>query len=282
MHNLEKSIAEWRETMMAAPGVSQETVDELETHLREEVNQLVRSGMAEPEAFQRAVTQLGGARTIASEFRKLDQPTWLPVKVITGIGIVAALGCAFLLIVRLDTGRSSFLLASHVFMVTLGYTTTFLVGALGICFVGQRCFSDFSPLRMRSLTRTTFGLGCVAAGLSAVGVILGMVWARIEWGRYWAWDTKETAAFIVISWQLCFLFAHRFACHTARGVLVMSVLGNIVVGLGWFGSNLLSDGLHGYGTRNYLLLLLAAVISNLAFFFIGLAPAGWLRQRKQL
>src|SRR5437762_2887206 len=27
---------------------------------------------------------------------------------------------------------------------TLGYTTTFLVGALGICFVGQRCFSDFS------------------------------------------------------------------------------------------------------------------------------------------
>ena len=133
---------------------------------------------------------------------------------------------------------------------------------------------------MRSLTRATFVLGCVAAGLTAVGVVLGMIWARSELGRYWAWDTKEIGAFVVIVWQLCFLFAHRFACHTARSVLVMSVLGNIVVGLGWFGANLLSDGLHGYGTPNYLLLLLAAVIFNFAFFLIGLAPAGWLRQRK--
>jgi len=280
MHNLEQLIAEWRKTMMTAHNIGRETLDELENHLREDVDQLVQSGMAEPEAFQRAVTQLGGARTIASEFQKLDQPTWLPVKVITGIGIMAALGWALLLIARFDNGRLSFLLASHVFMVTLGYTTTFLVGALGICFVGQRCFSDFSPLRMRSLTRVTFVLGSVAAGLTAGGVILGMVWAKTEWGRYWAWDTKEIGAFAVIAWQLCFLFAHRFACRTARGVLVMSVLGNIVVGLGWFGANLLSDGLHGYGTRNYSLLLLAAVASNFAFFLIGLAPAGWLRPRK--
>ena len=38
-------------------------------------------------------------------------------------------------------------------MVTLGYTTTFLVGAMGICFVGQHCWSDFSPLRMPSAGR---------------------------------------------------------------------------------------------------------------------------------
>jgi len=60
----------------------------------------------------------------------------------------------------------------------------------------------------------------------------------------------------------------------------MSLLGNIVVGLGWFGPNLLHDGLHSHGMRNYALLLLAAVISNFAFFLIGLAPAGWLRSRK--
>jgi len=76
------------------------------------------------------------------------------------------------------------------------------------------------------------------------------------------------------------LFAHRFACGSARGVLVMSVLGNIVVSLGWFGANLLSGGLHGYGTPNCSLLLLAAVVSNSAFFLIGLAPAGWPRLRK--
>jgi hypothetical protein len=183
-------------------------------------------------------------------------------------------------IAQLDAGRMNFLLAGHVFAVTLGYGTTFLVGALGICFVAQRCLSDFSPFRMRSLTRVTFLLGCVAAGLTAVGVILGMFWAKAEWGRYWAWDRKEIGAFVVIAWQLCFLFAHRLSHVTIRGLLVMSLLGNIVVGLGWFGPNLLHDGLHSYGMRNYVLLLLAAVISNLGFFLIGLAPAGWLRSRK--
>ncbi len=280
MHNLEQLIAEWRKTMMTEPNVGRETLDELENHLRENVDRLVRSGMTEPEAFQRAVTQLGGAPAIASEFQKLDQCTWLPVKVITGIGVLATLAMAISLIARFDAGRLSFLLASHVFMVTLGYTTTFLVGTLGICFVGQRCFSDFSPLRVRSLTRVTFMLGCVAAGLTAVGLILGMVWAKAEWGRYWAWDVKEIGGFAVIVWQAFFLFAHRFVCGSARGVLVMSLLGNIVVGLGWFGANLLYGGLHDYGTRNYSLLLLAAVVSNLAFFLIGLAPAGWLRPRK--
>ena len=124
--------------------------------------------------------------------------------------------------------------------------------------------------------RTTFTFGCAAVSLTAVGIILGMIWAKAEWGRYWAWDAKEIGAFAVIVWQACFLFAHRFACGTARGVLVMSVLGNIVVGLGWFGANLLYGGLHSYGTWNYSPLLLAAVVSNLAFFLIGLAPAGWL------
>src|SRR2546425_572085 len=97
---------------------------------RENMDQLVRSGMTEPEAFQRAVSQLGGASTIASEFHKLDQSTWLPVKVITGISVMAALALAILLIARIDAGGLSFLLASHVFMVTLGYMATFLVGAL--------------------------------------------------------------------------------------------------------------------------------------------------------
>ena len=106
------------------------------------------------------------------------------------------------------------------------------------------------------------------------------IWAKAEWGRYWAWDKKEIGAFVVIAWQLCFLFAHRLSHVTIRGLLVMSLLGNIIVGLGWFGANLLHDGLHSYSMRNYALLLLAAVISNFAFFLIGLAPAGWLRSRK--
>jgi len=218
---------------------------------------------------------------IASEFRKLDQSMWLPVKLVIGFGLTLAAAMMIFVIAQLGAGRMNILLASHVFLVALGYTTTFLVGALGVCFVGRRCISDFLPLRMRSLTRVTFLLGCIAAGLTGAGIILGMLWAKAEWGRYWAWDGKETGAFVVIAWQMCFLLVHRLGHVTTRGVLAMSLLGNVVVGLGWFGANLLHDGLHSYGMRNFpLLLLLAAVISNVALFFIGLAPAGWLGSRK--
>lgn len=143
MHKLEELIAEWRKTMMAAPNVSHETLDELENHLRENVDQLVRSGMTEAEAFQRAVTQLGGARMIAAEFQKLEQGTWFPIKLVIGLGLILALTLAIFVIVQFDADRIDFLLAGHVFLVGLGYTTTFLVGALGVCFVGQRCFSVF-------------------------------------------------------------------------------------------------------------------------------------------
>jgi hypothetical protein len=279
MHNLEQRIAEWRKLTMAKSGVPPETIDELENHLRETTEELVQSGLTEPEAFQRAVKQLGTAPAIGSEFQKLDETMWVPVKVAIGAGVAVALAVAIALIARLDSGRTTFLLASHVFTVTLGYTIIFLVGGLGICFVGQRCFSDLSPARLRSLTRVTFILGCIAAGLIVVAVVLGMVWAKAEWGHYWAWDQKEIGGFSVVAWLACFLFAHRFAGGGARGVLVMSVLGNIIVSLAWFGVNLLG-GIHSHGTPIYSLLLLAAVAVNFAFFLIGLAPAGWLRPRK--
>jgi len=280
MHNLEQLIAEWRNTMMTGRNVGHEALDELENHLRENVDELVRSDMTELEAFERAVTELGAAPAIASEFQKLQRPWW-PIKLVTGLGIVAALTFAILSSVAFafDSRPTSFLLAVHVFTVGLGYTTTLLVGALGICFVGQRCFSDFSPFRVRSLTRVTFILGCIAAGLTAAGVILGMVWAKAEWGRYWTWDAKEIGGFGVVVWLACFLFAHRFAGGSARGVLVMSVLGNIVVSLGWFGANLASRPQNDW-TLHYSLFLLAGVVFNLMFFIAGLAPAGWLRLRK--
>ena len=280
MHNLEKRIAEWRRTVITAPGVSPERVDELENHLRENVDQLVQSGMTEAEAFQRTVEQLGSAPLIGSEFQKLDQETWLPIRLVTWLGAAAALALAIFLIVRLGNSRSSFLLATHVFLVVLGYSTTFLVGALGICFVVQRSLSDFSPFRMRSLTRATFFLGCIATALSMVGVFLGMLWAKTHLGRFWAWDPKELGAFFVVAWQLCFLVAHRFANGNARVLLVMSCLGNIMVTLGWFGTYLLHGGLHHYGSGGQGLFLIAAIICNLAFFLLGLAPAGWLRPGK--
>ncbi len=275
MHDLEKLITEWRKS--AAKNVNAETLDELETHLRETTEQLVRSGMNLSDAFQRAVTELGAMPKISSEFQKLDEPLWLPVKLVIGATGLLAVGTAIFVIARFDSSLSKVLLAAHVFTVTLGYTLTMFIGGLGVCFVSQRCLEDFSTSRLHSSGRVSLVLGSIALVLTTLGVLLGMVWAKMEWGRYWAWDSKEIGGLSVVVWLTCYLVAHRFFKNTARGVLAISMLGNIVVSLAWFGPRV--NGLHQYGTPTTSLLLTIAILVNLAFFAIGFVPAGRLRLR---
>lgn len=276
MHNLDKLILEWRKKA-ATTNVSAETLDELETHLRETTEQFVRSGIPVSNAFQRAVTELGTLPRISSEFRKLDQPIWLPVKLAIGVTALTALVMAVSVIGRLDSSAAGLLLATHVFVVTVGYTITLLLGGLGICFVSQRCFEDFSTSRLLSISRASFVQSGVALLFTTMGVILGMAWAKTTWGRYWAWDVKEVGGLSVIVWLVFYLLAHRFFKSSARGILTISMLGNIVVSLAWFGPQL--NGLQQYGTFSQSMLLMA-VVANLVFFAIGYCPAGWLRSKQ--
>jgi hypothetical protein len=270
MHDLEKLIAEWRQS--AAKNVNAETLDELETHLRETTERLVRSGMNLPDAFQRALAELGNLPRIASEFRKLDEPLWLPVKLVIGVTALLALLVAIFVIPRLESGRSSQLLAVHIFTVTLGYTLTLLIGGMGICFVTQRCLEDFSTSRLHSIARGSLVLASIALFLTTLGTVLGAVWAKIEWGRYWAWDPKEIGGFSVVVWLACYLVAHRFFKNSERGVLAISMLGNVVVSLAWFGPRVT---VHPYGPP----VLTIAILVNLTFFALGFVPAGRLRLR---
>jgi leader peptidase (prepilin peptidase)/N-methyltransferase len=72
MRNLDEQIAEWR-TRMAAGGIKSPAVlDELESHLREDVEQL-RKGRTEQEAFEAAVFKIGQAGILKCEFAKVDE-----------------------------------------------------------------------------------------------------------------------------------------------------------------------------------------------------------------
>jgi Clp amino terminal domain, pathogenicity island component len=71
MFNLNQAIAEWRK-QMAASGINlPEALDELESHLREDVDQQVRSGLDEQQAFEKAVQQIGQADALKTEFKKI-------------------------------------------------------------------------------------------------------------------------------------------------------------------------------------------------------------------
>src|SRR5436190_2107480 len=170
MHKLEELIANWRKDVTSTGEVSLETVEELEIHLRESVEKLVSSGVSEAEAFRQAVEQFGEVRSIASEFGKVEERPWLPMKVAFGIGMVAVAGALILMAIKMNGPGERVLLISHILAVTIGYGATFLLGALGICFVGQRCVGEFSATRLNSVLKGSFRLSALALVFTSIGV----------------------------------------------------------------------------------------------------------------
>ena len=73
MFNLEQAIAEWRQRM-AADGLKSPTLlDELESHLLDDVGCQVQSGTGVEQAFRISVHQLGEPDTLKTEFSKIGE-----------------------------------------------------------------------------------------------------------------------------------------------------------------------------------------------------------------
>jgi len=70
MFNLEQSIAEWRRQMLAAGIKTPVPLEELEIHLREDVENQMRSGLDAQTAFETTVRQIGQTGDLKNEFAK--------------------------------------------------------------------------------------------------------------------------------------------------------------------------------------------------------------------
>jgi ABC-type transport system involved in cytochrome c biogenesis permease subunit len=162
-------------------------------------------------------------------------------------------------------------LATHVVVVTLGYTATFLAGFLGIAYIlGGVLFSSFNADARKTVYRMIYGVVCFAMLFSFVGTILGGIWADQSWGRFWGWDPKENGALIIVLWNALVLHARWGGMVKDRGLAMLTTAGNIAVCWSWFGVNELGVGLHSYGfTEGVLMKLGLFVLSQLAI--IGLA-----------
>jgi len=80
-----------------------------------------------------------------------------------------------------------------------------------------------------------------------VGILLGAWWADHSWGRWWAFDPKETWA--LLTWIIYLIVVHvRIASprNKALATAWLSVVGFIVMLWTYFGVNLLLPGLHAY------------------------------------
>jgi len=73
MFDLEQAISEWRQQMAAGGIKTPDVLDELESHLREDVDQQVRSGLSQQQAFEDAVQRIGQRQALKREFCKVSR-----------------------------------------------------------------------------------------------------------------------------------------------------------------------------------------------------------------
>lgn len=266
MPSLEQMISDWGASMRRK--LDADAVEELEQHLREAVEEGMKSGKAVDAAFEAAVKQLGASEGIEKEFKKVAFADWWAVKV-SLLAAACVVTLAAYLLVRFSDRQFGWLLGPHVAAVTIGFVATYLAGALGMAYVVERCFADFGGGRVRGAARVLTMYSGAGAVLTGIAIVLGMVWAKLAWGRFWAWDPKESAALGVLVWQLLFYFGGRSHLLAPRAVMLLAIFGNIVVSVGWFAPN-----------KSYSILV-ALVALHIPFLALGIAPGGWFNRQRE-
>ena len=169
---------------------------------------------------------------------------------------------------------SNFWLATHVVVITFGYSAMFLAGALAIFYGVLGVFGNrFDNKSARTLSGMVYGIICFGTLFSLVGTILGGIWADQSWGRFWGWDPKENGALMIVIMGAIYLHARWGGICKDRGLMALAIAGNVITAWSWFGTNLLGVGLHSYGfTDSGFYWLIAFLISQLVFIGLVLLP----------
>ena len=76
MFNLDQAITEWRRQLLAAGIKTPGLLDELESHLRDDVEMQMRSGLDPQQAFEAAVQRIGQTNALTAEFKKVGGSKW--------------------------------------------------------------------------------------------------------------------------------------------------------------------------------------------------------------
>lgn len=184
------------------------------------------------------------------EYRKGSGESLVVSGIVSGVLITAANVFAAdsdTLEVLVAVLNTNFWLGTHVICITTGYACAILAGAIAHIYLIKRAIGKTQVSAMAAMHRRLHGVALVALLFTAVGTMLGGIWADQSWGRFWGWDPKENGALWIVLWLIWLLHGRIAGQLRETGFAVGMAFINIVVALAWVGVNLLSVGLHSYG-----------------------------------
>ncbi len=182
------------------------------------------------------------------------------------LGIFAAPFSACIMIVAIqfpgitsgtDKLFESLLLIVHVVTIFIGEASLALAFGVGLLYLLQEHTiktkrHGFFYKRLPSLDLLdNTGYACIVAGFTflTTGLIIGCIYAKLVWGKFWSWDPKEVWS--GITWLVYAALLHERLTVGWRGrrAAIMAIIGFIVLLFTFFGVNFLLQGHHGNFTR---------------------------------
>ncbi|HWC61451.1 MAG TPA: permease prefix domain 1-containing protein [Verrucomicrobiae bacterium] len=93
VRNFDADIAEWRGQLFAAGIKDSRVLDELESHLREEIERRIHAGVDVRRAFQLAVARLGEPQALKVEFDRIEkrERKYMKRSLMIGVGILGVM-----------------------------------------------------------------------------------------------------------------------------------------------------------------------------------------------
>ena len=160
-------------------------------------------------------------------------------------------------IADLDNMAGNIWLIAHVFTIFIGDAALALAGGAGVFYLIQEraikhkkrgfFYKRLPPLEMLD----SAGYACLVLGfiMLTLGLITGIVYAGLVWGRLWAWDPKEVWS--GITWLVYAALLHERLVVGWRGrrAAIMAIVGLGVLLFTFLGVNFLLDGHHGIFTK---------------------------------
>ena len=239
MFDLEEQVQRWRRSLAGSLPVSDETIDELESHLREAVESMMLAGQSPQAAWETALAQLGTPEQLAAEFRKLPSVAfyrWLPAQVLLVVnGAFAVLMVWFVFFKLAGKTRHDPLLAFHVCSLVVGYTAVFAIGGLAAGLIIARAVSGWTERQSAALCSAVRWWTGTGMALTLLGIVLGSFWARDHMGRFWGWDFREIGALSVLLWNAAVLGLLAWRPRNERLMMLLCQAGNLLVVCCWFG-----------------------------------------------
>ena len=213
--------------------------------------------------------------------------TWLIVLARTGARALGAVVMTPVVILMVVAGTKLYVPAApvvpalnsywkwiHVTTVAISSSILLVSGAASVLYLvrgwierrqqaaDQRALAAGAPVAVRSrsvlsvlpsmvlLDRIAYRTAIVGFPLFTFAVIAGAMWAEAAWGRYWAWDPKETCSFVTWVFYAVYLHARSTAGWRGRRAAWICVLGFASMTFNLFFINMVVSGLHSYAGLN--------------------------------